>query len=100
MCPKCGERPKFWVFHRENGSRMCKLYSRRYSLVDLRSFHVTGNALSYFTGYKCMNDVEHWIKGVWCRACNCITFDNNFVRNLVNVAKQLEKTGYVDYNEW
>ena len=100
ICPKCGKQPKFWTFHRGNGSRMCQLYSRRYALVDLRSFQITGNALGFYTGYESIDDVKYRVTGVWCRACARITDDAPFVTKLVNIAKQLEKTGYVDNDEW
>ena len=93
-CPNCGKRPAYWTLSNESKVQMCQIYSKRWSLVDLRGLSLSGDTVGFFTGYRCIADVVCRLGYAWCRECGTAVYDRTFLKHLINVAKRLEKIKY------
>jgi len=94
-CPNCEKRPAYWTLSNSLKIPMCQVNSKSWSLVGLRGLHISGDTISFYTGYSCMDDIERRVAYVWCRECGTANYDRTFINFLIKVAKRLEKTKYV-----
>lgn len=100
ICPNCGGRPRFWTLCDSEQQALCVVFSKEYSLGGLGSGTTFGKTVSFAKKYKYVSEIEHKVMCAWCMDCKTFNEDVSFIQTFIDAVKKLEKTKYVNDDEW
>ena len=96
-CPNCQYVSRYWALGEITSmgihKPLCHIYSKEHSLAGGCIYGKPGTTVSFGDKPGCVADIEDKIAYAWCNECNYFHKDVSFVRNVVNIAKRLEKLG-------